>query len=278
VRQEQLVVASVVLAPRLGDEHAPAVAGPPPTDVVRHGEHPRVAAIRAAAEQLGLNVGVTGVREVTSRVEVTVGTDGTRDGELDGRVDGEFDGRASARIGGTAADVVSRHVLDVVYDGVVLATPLPDVAPEAPEPPAGAEAGVPRVQRAGAYAVLHHEGRLLLTRLTYAGVWTLPGGGIDHGEAPLDAVRREVHEETGLELTAARLLDVDSAHFTGHGPDGTLEDFHAIRVLYTGAVPLDVEPRVVELDGSSDAAAWVPIAEIGERDRRRFEVALRHVT
>ena len=107
------------------------------------------------------------------------------------------------------------------------------------------------MQRAGAYAVLHHEGRLLLTRLAYTAVWTLPGGGIDHGEAPLDAVRREVHEETGLEFGGARLLDVDSAHFTGRGPDGTLEDFHAIRVLYTGEVPLDVEPRVVEVGGSS---------------------------
>jgi len=274
VRQEQLVVASVVLAPHPGDEPVAAHADPPPADVVRHGEHPRVAAIRAAAEQLGLNVGVTGVRDVTSRVEVVGELDGTLHGRIDGRIDATFD----ATFDGTAADAVSRHVLDVVYDGVVLATPLPDVPPGAPEPPPGAGSGVPRVQRAGAYAVLQNEGRLLLTRLRYAGVWTLPGGGIDHGEAPLDAVRREVHEETGLELTDAWLLDVDSAHFTGHGPDGTLEDFHAVRMLYTGTVPLDVEPRVVEVDGSSDAAAWVPIAEIGERDRRRFEVALRHVT
>lgn len=214
-----------------------------PAGLVAHGVHPRVAAVRAAADEAGLHVGVTGVREVTSSV--------------------------------ARGDGVSVHTLGVAYDAILLADPVP-TAPlvTAPDP---APPGSPRVQRAGAYAVLHHDGRLLLTRLAYTGTWTLPGGGIDHGEHPVDAVRREVHEETGLPLSGARLLDVDSVHFTGHGPDGTLEDFHAVRVLYTGAVPLDVEPRVVEVGGSSDAAAWVPISEIGERERRRFEVALRHV-
>ena len=214
-----------------------------PAGLVGHGEHPRLAAVRAAAEDVGLHVGVTGVREVTS--EVAIDSD------------------------------VSVHTLGVVYDAILLADP-PPTAPmvTVPDP---APPGSPRVQRAGAYAVLHHDGRLLLTRLAYTGTWTLPGGGIDHGEHPADAVRREVYEETGLPLTGARLLDVDSVHFTGHGPDGTLEDFHAVRVLYTGTVPLDVEPRVVEVGGSSDAAAWVPISEIGERERHRFAVALSHV-
>jgi ADP-ribose pyrophosphatase YjhB (NUDIX family) len=218
-----------------------------PAGLVGHGEHPRVAAVGAAADERGLHVGVTGVREVTSSVATATGTVGD----------------------------VSVHTLGVAYDAILLADPLP-TAPLV-TPPDPAPAGSPRVQRAGAYAVLHHDGRLLLTRLAYTGTWTLPGGGIDHGEHPSDAVRREVHEETGLPLTGARLLDVDSVHFTGHGPDGTLEDFHAVRVLYTGTVPLDVEPRVVEVGGSSDSAAWVPISEIGERERRRFEVALRHV-
>src|SRR4051794_19209314 len=40
-----------------------------PAGLVGHGEHPRVAAVRAAADDLGLHVGVTGVREVTSTVE-----------------------------------------------------------------------------------------------------------------------------------------------------------------------------------------------------------------
>lgn len=44
------------------------------------------------------------------------------------------------------------------------------------------------------------EDRLLLVRLSYGpGSWSLPAGGIDRGEAPEDAARREFHEETGCE-------------------------------------------------------------------------------
>ncbi len=222
-----------------------AAVGPgrePVGAVVRHGEHPRDAAVRAAAGELGLLVEPASVREVTSHVEAGPGG-------------------------------VPRHVLRVLYD----AEPRPGTPPPPPPPPPAEANGAPRVQRAGAYAVLASDGRILLTRLAYTKVWTLPGGGIDHGESPVDAVRREVLEETGLPLAEPRLLDVDSVHFTGHAPDGTLEDFHAVRVLYTGTVPLDVEPRVVEVGGSSDAAAWRPVAELDERERRRLAVALSHV-
>ena len=213
--------------------------------VVRHGEHPRAAASRAAVEHFGEDVDAISLRSVTS--EVADGADGVR-----------------------------RHLLRIVYDALPRPWTPSAATPAPPEDDPGD--GPVKVQRAGAYAVLAHDGRILLTRLSYTKVWTLPGGGIDHGEDPLDAVRREVHEETGLPLTDARLLDVDSVHFTGHAPDGRLEDFHAVRFLFTGTVPLDVEPRVVEVGGSADAAAWRPIAELDDRERRRFALALTHVS
>ncbi|HEX6935610.1 MAG TPA: NUDIX hydrolase [Actinomycetes bacterium] len=57
-----------------------------------------------------------------------------------------------------------------------------------------------RVQRVAAYGVVHDSaGRVLLARLTdrtsHPGWWTLPGGGVDHGEHPEAAVVREVWEE-----------------------------------------------------------------------------------
>lgn len=133
-----------------------------------------------------------------------------------------------------------------------------------------------RVQRPAAYAVLVDDSagwrtgpRILLTRLSESrtpgrrGTWTLPGGGIDHGEHPLAALEREVYEETGLPYTAGPLLDIGSRHFVGRAPSGRLEDFHGLRLVYAGSVPGDLEPRVVEVGGSTDEAAWVPVADLG---------------
>ena len=55
--------------------------------------------------------------------------------------------------------------------------------------------------RVAAYAVVERRGKLLLThwRRGHLHGWTLPGGGLEPGEDPRDAVVREVFEETGLE-------------------------------------------------------------------------------
>ena len=60
-------------------------------------------------------------------------------------------------------------------------------------------------RRPGAYAILAQGGRLLLTvQETEAGPEVqLPGGGVDPGEHPLGALRREVREETGHAIGAA---------------------------------------------------------------------------
>lgn len=53
---------------------------------------------------------------------------------------------------------------------------------------------------AGAVAIIEHEGRVLALRQAHRKGWSLPGGLIDAGEQPQDAVVREVHEETGLTI------------------------------------------------------------------------------
>lgn len=59
--------------------------------------------------------------------------------------------------------------------------------------------------RPGAYAVLWHRGRLLLTHQSEPEPeLQLPGGGIDPGESILPALHREVIEETGWRISDAR--------------------------------------------------------------------------
>lgn len=137
-----------------------------------------------------------------------------------------------------------------------------------------------RKQRISARALLRrvHDGRdeVLLARVSSAGfsaagTWTLPGGGIDHGEHPEDSVRREVHEETGLDIEVVRVLGVASRYFTGPSPRGEVEDFHGLHVVYDAKVtsPTD-EPRVIEVDGTTDDVAWQRVDDVLAR---RLKVA-----
>lgn len=65
----------------------------------------------------------------------------------------------------------------------------------------------PRFQVTAGAVVLDGEGRVLLLKHVFrAGSgWGIPGGFLERGEQPEDAVRREVSEETGLELESVEV-------------------------------------------------------------------------
>jgi ADP-ribose pyrophosphatase YjhB (NUDIX family) len=122
------------------------------------------------------------------------------------------------------------------------------------------------MQRVAAYALVVRDDAVLLTRNSvrgpHPGLWNLPGGGIEHGEAPADAVVREVAEETGLECTVGGIVIVDNVTMRGTAPSGRDEKFHSVALVYEATVAPGAEPRVVEVDGTTDQAAWVPVADI----------------
>ena len=103
-------------------------------------------------------------------------------------------------------------------------------------------------------------GRILLTRaapyLTVAGHWFLPGGGLAHGEDPVDGLVREFEEETGLAVEPGTLLGVLSDLTTL--PDGV--GLHTVRLIY--AVERWTGTLRAEAEGSTDDVAWVGPAEL----------------
>ncbi len=103
------------------------------------------------------------------------------------------------------------------------------------------------ITRLGVFAViLDHSWRILLVHQLSSSNWTLPGGGVHFGEAPLDALMREVREETGFEVVVTGLL---GTHDNVYAPaDGVRR--HGVRLLY-----------LAEHRGRS---AWVPDDEINE--------------
>lgn len=65
--------------------------------------------------------------------------------------------------------------------------------------------GAKRWRRGVGIMLLDHSGRVFVgRRIDTADAWQMPQGGIDKGETPLAAARRELREETGI--TAARVL------------------------------------------------------------------------
>lgn len=61
--------------------------------------------------------------------------------------------------------------------------------------------------------IIPREDHLLLVRHRKADktYWMLPGGGLDYGETFAQCAEREVHEETGLSITAERVLFLSEA-------------------------------------------------------------------
>ena len=64
-------------------------------------------------------------------------------------------------------------------------------------------------------AFVEHEGKVLILREsathksnTGAGSYDVPGGRVDAGENPMEALRREVKEETGLEVEIGQLFSM----------------------------------------------------------------------
>lgn len=69
----------------------------------------------------------------------------------------------------------------------------------------------PRAPLVGVGAVVIRDGEVLLVKRKYEpgkGLWSIPGGLVELGERLRDAVRREILEETGVEVEVGALLDV----------------------------------------------------------------------
>ena len=133
------------------------------------------------------------------------------------------------------------------------------------------DAAPPLRQRIAAYAVITRGDEVLLTQMSprtrIEGRWTLPGGGIDHGEDPRDALRREIYEETGLHAEPGRVIDVHATHFVGARHDGLVEDYHGIHLIFEAALAPEsegVDPYVVEVGGSTEHVEWVRLEKARE--------------
>lgn len=125
--------------------------------------------------------------------------------------------------------------------------------------------------RLAAYGVCLRDSQILLARWVSRDRtdrhWILPGGKVEHGEDPFEAVVREVLEETGYEVEVEALLGVDSR--TPHPGHHNIGVYYQVRV--TGG-----ELRN-ETDGSTDLAEWVRWDDVDLRERSTLVVIGRNL-
>jgi 8-oxo-dGTP diphosphatase len=109
----------------------------------------------------------------------------------------------------------------------------------------------------GVGAIVVRDGHLLMVRRAQEpalGLWSIPGGKVERSEYLADALRREVQEETGLEVDVGELAGFFEV--IGDGTHYVIMDFLA---TYTGAE----EPRPGD---DVDRARWVPLDDIASLD------------
>jgi 8-oxo-dGTP diphosphatase len=117
----------------------------------------------------------------------------------------------------------------------------------------------PAGRRIGVYGLAVRDGRLLLTRVAVselaAGQWTLPGGGMEWGEDPVESLAREFFEETGMAVVGFHPLGVHSETVeSGHGVP-----LHSLQLVYR--VDTEGRPRP-ETSSSTDAVDWFPLGRL----------------
>lgn len=95
--------------------------------------------------------------------------------------------------------------------------------------------------------VLNDKGEILLLDhvLRPKHGWGTPGGFIDEGEQPADAIRREMREEIGLELSDLELAWIRTIHTH-------------VEIIFRARGSGEVTPRSAEIH----SAGWFPLSEM----------------
>ena len=116
------------------------------------------------------------------------------------------------------------------------------------------------VLRPAVYALILHNDKILLLNTRSTGKYSLPGGGVDIGEKMENALRREVREETGLEISIERLVGFKE-HFFYYDPLD--QAFHSFLFFYL------CHPKTFDLlsneeinDGEVDSPRWFNITTL----------------
>jgi 8-oxo-dGTP diphosphatase len=115
-----------------------------------------------------------------------------------------------------------------------------------------------------AAAVIEERGRILVSRRPAGahleGYWEFPGGKLDEGESPEEALVRELSEELGISIRVDRILDVAFHRY----PE------KAVLVLFYACTRMSGEPR----DLGVAAHRWAAVSDLRDEEFPPADVRL----
>ena len=128
---------------------------------------------------------------------------------------------------------------------------------------------LPTKRTASLAALRDRTGKVFIVKPNYRPTWSLVGGVIDENEAPLDAIIREVHEETGLEIDDSRFV------FLGVEYTPPYDGFNDFLTMIFEIELTDQEVADIKLQASElDDGVWVTAEDLPEKSVRGFSRAI----
>lgn len=124
--------------------------------------------------------------------------------------------------------------------------------------------GMKQESHLGVYAMIIHQNRIALilkSRGPYTGMWDLPGGKIEFGESPVQALTREVREEVDLHILTATLVDTLSICVSYETENGESIELHHLGVVYKVEADTPEKLRTTGDDQDADQAGWFPLSK-----------------
>lgn len=107
------------------------------------------------------------------------------------------------------------------------------------------------------YALIQNEeGNVLLVHNTDGGGWSLPGGKVEYGETLVEALKREVREETGLAIEVNDIVSINEGK-------STQMNVHTLFIMFKAQVH-DYTTEIQMKDEIS-TLSWCSIDEADEK-------------
>ena len=125
----------------------------------------------------------------------------------------------------------------------------------------------------GTYGLIISQEKILLIKKNggpYHGKLDLPGGTIEFGERPEEALKRELMEEVGIEVNEYELFDADSVSFDWQFKEDIIVKVHHTGIFFKINDYKNDIKKLVEIDEQNDDSLGAEFYDIGSLSKEQL--------